>query len=547
MAVILPTDWKNTEASGSAARQMDTLAMFERGLGDEITVYHGVHWSRPHHGLGSLGDVDFVVMSAGGSILLVEQKAGFLNESEQGLVKRYRGSHRFIRIEIDRTVDSLRKRLSGLRAEQAVSVQYLLYCPDYTVKDRSTAGLDPSQIIDSSDRDQLCNRITELLSEQVQQPELVRRLHHFFANELELVPDASALVGRANALVTRLSEGLATWARRFEVHPPRLRVVATAGSGKTQLALALLAQASAAKQSALYICFNRPLADHIRASAPHDAQVFNYHQWCQHRLRAAGEDLSFDGGSSFEQLERRSIKLPVSTAESVDMLIVDEGQDFSVQWRDDILRLATVREPEQAQIWWLEDPMQNLYNRESGTPPDWPTLRAQVNYRSPRAVVDWVNQLLGPPMPVIASGPVQGVAPEILVYDDDAALVTQTKVAVTTALRAGFRREDIAIITFSGRARSVIHPLKSLGPNQLRKFSGKYDLFGEPEILEGELLLDTVFRFKGQSAPCVILTEVAFTELDEIARRKLFVGVTRASLHTIIVCHRHSASMLGEK
>ena len=546
MATILPTDWKSTPATGAGARQIGTLSELDRQLADDVLVFHGVHWSRPEQGLGSLGDVDFVLISPAGRILLIEQKTGLLAETADGLVKRYRGRHRRVRIEVDRTVDTLKKRLASVLRGDSPAINYLLYCPDYTVRDRATAGLDTDQIVDSSQRSSLCDRVVQLLGNQAADADRVRRLRRFFSNELELVPDASALVGQASALVTRMSEGLATWAQRFEVTPPRMRVVATAGSGKTQLALALLNKASDQSQRAMYVCFNRPLADHIRAAAPAHAMVFNYHQWCQHRLRNAGQSLSFDGNNSFEQIERASLSLPVQPDEQVDLLIVDEGQDFNVDWRDDVMRVAGLQDdPSAASVWWLEDPMQDLYGRQAASPPGWPVLRALVNYRSPRAVVNWVNRVLALPEPVVGAGPVQGVEPEILSYQTDDELISQTKTAITMALRAGFRREDIAIITFAGRARSVLHPLDALGPNQLRKFSGKYDLFGEPEIVDGELLLDTVFRFKGQSAPAVILTEVAFDELDDNAMRRLFVGVTRASLQVYIVCSESSATKFG--
>lgn len=545
MATILPTDWNVDSASGVAARQVDTLDRMSRQLPDTVLVFHGVHWSRPEQGLGSLGDVDFVLLAPSGHLLLVEQKTGLLSETPEGLVKRYRGSHRHVRVDVDRTVDTLKKRLAPVCRGDVPVIQYLLYCPDYQVRDRTTAGLDSSQIVDSTERGALCQRASRLLGDAPDNPELVRRLRRFFSNELELVPDASALVGQANALVTRMSEGLATWARRIEVSPPCMRVVATAGSGKTQLALALLQAASLRGEQALYVCFNRPLADHIRGSAPSDVQVSNYHQWCQQRLRNAGQSVDFAGADSFARIEHASLALPVSDDERVDLLIVDEGQDFSAAWRDDVLRVVRpVSARAVPTTWWLEDPMQDLYGREAGTPSDWPVLRAQVNYRSPRAVVNWINRVLVPPEPIIGAGPVQGMDPEVLVYNNDTELVSQTKSAITMALRAGFRREDIAIITFAGRARSVIHPLDSLGPNQLRKFSGNYDLFGEPEILDGELLLDTVYRFKGQSAPAVVLTEVSFDALDDITRRKLFVGITRASLQVFIVCARQSAALL---
>ena len=48
-------------------------------------------------------------------------------------------------------------------------------------------------------------------------------------------------------------------------------------------------------------------------------------------------------------------------------MIVDEGQDFAVKWRDAIMRLL---KPE-GSAWWMEDPLQNLYDKEPVPLPGW--------------------------------------------------------------------------------------------------------------------------------------------------------------------------------
>ena len=53
-----------------------------------------------------------------------------------------------------------------------------------------------------------------------------------------------------------------------------------------------------------------------------------------------------------------------------------------------------------------------------------------------------------------------------------------------------------------------------------------------------------MYRFKGQSAPCVILTEVDFEAFDELAQRKLFVGFTRASMKLLVVLSERAAQAL---
>ena len=125
------------------------------------------------------------------------------------------------------------------------------------------------------------------------------------------------------------------------------------------------------------------------------------------------------------------------------------------------------------------------------------------------------------------------------------ACIDATKRAITHALSLGFRKQDIAVLSYRGREGSVLAPLDQLGPHRLKSFTGKYDLFGNPEYREGDVLLDSIYRFKGQSAPCVILTEVDFDTLDARAARKLFVGATRATMKLLIVASSRAAAQLA--
>ena len=47
--------------------------------------------------------------------------------------------------------------------------------------------------------------------------------------------------------------------------------------------------------------------------------------------------------------------------------------------------------------------------------------------------------------------------------------------------------------------------------------------------------LDTLRRFKGQSAKAVVLAESDFKELGPLESRMLFVGLTRAQMHVELV------------
>ena len=61
------------------------------------------------------------------------------------------------------------------------------------------------------------------------------------------------------------------------------------------------------------------------------------------------------------------------------------------------------------------------------------------------------------------------------------------------------------------------------------------------------MLVESVYRFKGQAAPAVILTEIDFDVLDDKAARKLFVGATRSAMKLVLILHQKSAARLLER
>ncbi|CAG4912716.1 ATP-binding domain-containing protein [Paraburkholderia saeva] len=547
MARIVPDDWKNLAATGAAARERETLALLEHALSDDYTVYHGVHWTRLNQGFSVFGEADFVIVSPSGRVMIVEQKTGFLRETPKGLVKVHMQTERNVAIALARTVEGMHRRFTAALGASTFFIEELLYCPDHVVKDAAIAGVNPARIVDATRKDRLAAIIREALPADEPRLACATKIHHFLADELALTPDASALVGQAGTLVTRLAGGLATWARRLEFTPFRLRVSGTAGSGKTQLAVQVMKDALAEGRRTLYVCFNRPLADHIARVAPPEAKVANYHQLCDWIARDAGRAPDFDAPNVFEQLEATFAQTPIDARWQFDVLIVDEGQDFQQPW---VVALERLLRPGAA-WWWLEDPLQNLYMREPVALPDWTTLRETTNYRSPRDILDYVRELVGTSAPFaagLASGsPFDGSDISFSTYDEANATegsIDATKRAITHALGLGFRKQDIAVLSFRGREGSAMTSLDHLGPHRLRSFTGRYDLFGNPEYREGDVLLESIYRFKGQSAPCVILTEVDFEQFDERIARKLFVGATRATMKLMIVATERAARHL---
>ncbi len=539
MAKVFPDGWNELAVTGAALREIETLRLLHDALPDGYSVYHAVHWTNIERGFSVYGEIDFVIVNRAGALLLIEQKSGFLEETPQGLVKRQSERSRNVPLQMARLLAEVRERLSRRPGCEQLVIEYLLFCPDYKVRHPETAGIHPERIVDATRRDKLIPVIRALLPEGHEAP-AAHQVHRFLRDVIQLDADVSALVGRAQAMVTRLSGGLAHWARQLEFSPYRLRVTGTAGSGKTQLALAEYRAAIDAGRRPMYVCFNRPLADHFAQVAPAGGRVCTFHMLCEARLRDAGITPDFNRPDPFTRLVEDAMKLPVTDTWRYDTLIVDEGQDFPPEWQQAVLRHAR----DDSRALWLEDPMQNLYDRPTAELPGWVRLYAQANYRSPRAVVRMLQRLLPPDVTIDAQAPFDSAGLEVHTYSDSKSLLQATKEGLTHCLAAGFRRGDIAVISFRGRDHSEVLAARHFGPHRLRSFTGGYDLFGQPVYQEGDVVMESVFRFKGQAAPAVVFTEIDFENLDERVVRRLFVGATRASMKLVMVMSERAAERL---
>jgi len=543
MAKVFPDGWRQLAATGAAARELQTLAQLAAGLDDSYTVYHGVHWTRvDRSNTAIVGEIDFAVVGPTGKVLLIEQKAGLLTETAEGLVKKYADREKNVPLQMARSADALHARLRAFCKGEPTQVDALLYCPDYTVRQPGSVGIDPARIVDATRRDTLGAVIRAILPSG--EPLAARdKVHRFLRDALELVPEVNAVVGETQALYTRLSGGLAQWARRIEFEPFRLRVAGTAGSGKTQLALAVYRDAIRAGRRPLYVCYNRPLADHIALIVPAGGEVTTYHQLGDRVSRALGQVPEFGRDEAFARLESVLDAHTPEASARCDELIIDEGQDFQAGWAANLLRFLRPG----GRAWWLEDPMQNLYARPGVALAGWVSLRSDVNYRSPKEILDTLNRLLPLQHPVEAGSPLSGGEVDIVSYADTADLIAKTVSAVTRCIGLGFKRSHIALITYRGRERSKLTPYDRIGPYSLRAPTGQYDLLGNSLYTEGDLLIDSVHRFKGRAAPCVVFTEIDFDSLDEGAVRRLFVGATRASMKLTLVVSERSAKVLIDR
>ena len=542
MAKVFPSGWREVNPLADIGRELETLELLGNSLDDSYTVYHGVHWTNVESkNYAIYGEIDFAVVSPSGKLLLIEQKTGYLDETEDGLEKKYAEKSKNVPFQIARNAHGLQHRLKQALKGNSVFVDSILYCPDYKIKKLGSAGIDPKRIVDSTRKDQLISIIQSIIPAEEPNTTVQELLHQFLSDLLEIVPDVNAVIGHTDRLYTRVSGGLSEWAQKIDFSPFRLRVIGTAGSGKTQLALSVFRDSIKQGRKPLYVCYNRSLADHVSKVAPEGGLVTGYHQLGDRIAKLLGTPIDHLKPGPFAQMEATLDSYQPSDDQIFDDLIVDEGQDFKPTWASNLLRLLRPS----GKAWWLEDPLQNVYARERIPFDGWVTIRSEANFRSPKKVLSGINELLGLVPPIVSCSPIEGGDVEVLTYENQSELIPRTIEALDRAIDLGFETKHVALLSFRGRESSVLTPFTQIGQHTLRSpIQGKYDEFGNPEYSEGEITTDSVHRFKGQAAPCVVLTEIDFAQMDENSKIRIFVGATRATMKLILVLSTRSLKSL---
>ena len=542
MAKVFPSGWREVNPLADIGRELETLELLGKCLDDSYTVYHGVHWTNVESkNYATYGEIDFAVVSPSGKLLLIEQKTGYLDETDDGLEKKYAEKSKNVPFQIARNAHGLQHRLKQALKGSSVFIDSILYCPDYKIKKLGSAGIDPKRIVDSTRKDQLVAIIQSIIPAEEPNAIVQELLHQFLSDLLEIVPDVNAVIGQTDKLYTRVSGGLSEWAQKIDFTPFRLRVIGTAGSGKTQLALSVFRESIKQGRKPLYVCYNRSLADHVSKVAPDGGLVTGYHQLGDRIAKLLGSPIDYLKPGPFAQMEATLDNYHPSDDQIFDDLIVDEGQDFKPIWAANLLRFLRPS----GKAWWLEDPLQNVYSRDRIPFDGWVTIRSEANFRSPKRVLSGINELLGLVPPIVSCSPIEGGEVEVLTYGNQSELIPRTIEALDRAIELGFETKHIALLSFRGRESSVLTPFNQIGRHTLLfPIQGKYDEFGNPEFSEGEITTDSVHRFKGQAAPCVVLTEIDFSQLDENSKIRIFVGATRATVKLIMVISERSLKVL---
>ncbi len=546
MAHIIPTDISRLALAGGHAPELETLRLLQSGLPNDYTVFHGVHWSRGYERWSHFGEIDFVVLNCSGDLLFIEQKNGLLEESGNGLVKRYGNKEKNAIDQIHRSLGKVREAFQQRHGNKIrLEVDCLVYCPDYRVVQLNAAGLDARRIVDAAARDGIAARIEALLGPGTRQnDEQFQIIHDFFCQTCKVVPDIHAHVSAQRQGFVRQTGSLTAILTNLEMYPFRLRVTGTAGSGKSLVAREFFARSVDAGQRVLLTCYNRPLAERLKRSLGDGGYINTWHGFCHAFLESRGHTLDFRRMKTdprfWQRVQEQVTAEPIPDEWLFDTLIVDEGQDFETEWFE-ILQLFL---RDDAAILWLEDPVQNLQGKPEPELDGFVRYHARTNYRSPESIARFIRNTL--PFEFESGNGLPGLGVAVHGYRNPQEQPRIVGKRIQALVRQGFGHDDIVILTCRGVNSSIFSGQEQVGGVKLRQFTGEYDPAGNQQFTDGRLTFDSIRRFKGQEAPAVILVDVDPDprRLQQI-QRLLFCGMTRATVRLEMVAREENPENRG--
>lgn len=549
MANSHPNTHTQTLQNAGAYRERHVLRILQDGLPPNFDVFHNLPWSVMVDGSQQIGEVDIAVVGPGGHILLIEVKAGPVLETPQKLLKDYgtpaQAQVKDIGAQVRRQHTSL---LTRMQSGDLPTVQLgsLLVLPDHRIAHGSLA-YPRERIVDATEMDQLCQRVKQSMSATHSLGDAQRQqVIDFLADRFNVMPDVSTHIGQIQQTNTQLASGMAQWVPHVQHSEGVYVIEATAGSGKTQLALSLLQQSAKTKQRARYVCFNRPLADHLAQLAPSQVDVTTFHQLCRDHADRCGLKMDFADPAVFDHMVQnylhRSDVTVTGNTPTLDLLVIDESQDIEPAW---LQAMMDDLKPN-ARLYIMGDCHQKLYEREEFGLSNAVHIQCMDNFRSPRQVVHTINALRLIDTPIVPRSAYEGHEPRFHEYGPglgDHASVLQR--CLQNLWQEGLQPEQVAVLSYKGVQNSHVLTQAQLGGHTTRRYTGQFSPNGNPRWTDGPLLVESLYRFKGQSMPAVVLCEVDFDTLTPKDRHKLFVGLTRAQLRVEVVLSTQAAKTLG--
>lgn len=336
----------------------------------------------------------------------------------------------------------------------------------------------------------------------------------------------------------------------------RLSVVGPAGSGKSMLAAAKARALAGEGYRTLLVCFNQALATALRRDladepAPAGLTVTTFHRLCELVAGPAGTlpprpDPVVPAWFDRTLPDALRAAIAANPDDRYHAVIVDEGQDFELEWLE--LLLALLRDPAEDVFWVFHDPGQSLLRDDPVERLGLPPFELFDNLRNPGPIARLAHRFYRGGEEIVDlrdgddAGDEVGRLTLIEAADDQAVVEAVRRELHRLTVEEQVRAWDIVILSGRSARESAVWRRRTFGNLVLESPALNDDGTSRglpPEEVPDEsadggvVLFETSRRYKGLDRPVVILCELP-TDGDRLDQL-LYSGITRATTALVVI------------
>ena len=505
-------------------------------LDESFTIFHSFNMlTRNRDNKFIDGEIDFLIFSPRLGFLVLEVKGGSIRYDGNEAIW-YQNDHMlsmspFQQAEISK--HKLRGFLSNRlgRDMPQISFGHAVCFPDvFSTMDKLPSGAEPEICITSSDLPYIDKSIDDIMESftgnfGVLSQKDTERILHVLMPHCEYGASLVDRIGYAERDIFALTENQCQVLDFITQHRQAL-VEGCAGSGKTVMAVKKARELATQGHNVLLLAYNRMISDQLsrEVSDLDNATAQSYHKYCRDLLSEAGR-LPPDENITDEYwgniLPQRLSELLEEHPVKHDAVIVDEGQDFWVEWWVTITDLLK----SEGYFYIFYDPAQNLRRTKMEFPIDGPPFTLTANCRNTKSVFETLKPYAGTEIHLKEEAPAGEKVEEYHLASSRERRKQLSRILHDLVIDQGFERDRIAILG----GHSINHTCIGDDPQ-----IGNFKIVEGPMDEPGCVHYHTYMKFKGCEADAVILLDVDQND-ERWDSTALYTAISRARhiLHII--------------
>lgn len=542
MATMLPSipDFDTPESEKLVFETLQTK------LPDSIIAIHGKRFSIPGGHRPKEGEIDFLILHPERGYLALEVKGG-------QEIRRDADGWKSVRTDDGRSVPI---KDPGAQSQDAVHTigRYManhkkygaelggvtygwgVCFPGFSVHSELDPSLPRRLIVDATDLPVLGTALERVFDAAgVKGPPLTKTQREAFLACLNphfnLVASLGDRIRSERPILHRLTD---EQIRAFELldSKPRATISGPAGCGKTMIAMEKARRLAEQGLRVQFLCFNRPLADHLGPIAE-GFTVSTFHSFARRLIKSAG--LPYENAKAqVEEAQFWNTKVPELLLEALeaypdarwDALIVDEAQDFREDWWIPLSEMLVSND--KGQLFVFFDPNQDLYCGQPSKILQTDTFSLKYNCRNTKAIASHSSSHIDLVPQVHPSSP-EGVPVRITDCAGEREMLDSVRRSVHRLVaEEGIAPDRIVIMSPASTQRSSVWRTKRLGNFSLIEHGTRPNA--------NEIRFTSLQKFKGLEADVLILCEVKRDD-DTCSPNHLYVGTSRA--RHVLEIHRY--------